>query len=903
MRRLLHISLLLTALLAISFEANSKPVTAHQALQRVTGNSTNRPKSMKAVTTSPQLVHTFTASATETEPMVYVFSRGADQGYLITPADDLFPAVLGYSDKGDFDFDNMPPAMKAFLEDYAREIDFNLKYKAEELATTASLFDPGWDPVEPLIKTQWNQNSPFNLKCPKYKVVDSEGKPTGEEHDTYTGCVATSLAQVLNYHKWPDVGTNSVSYEWAPTGGEKQTLSMDFSTMHFDWDNMRDNYQSFSEAEADAVSTLMLACGYSVGMNYGPSASGAVSKYQGDALVNFFKYSRAVRYQYRDLCSSTEFEKIIYDNLKEGLPVLYNGRSSSGGHSFICDGYSGKHYFHINWGWGGASDGYFYLARLNPSDQGIGSSEGGYNSGQGISYNIRPVRDGNDTGEEASFDLICNGHFNYKGYVTGDYGDLYYFNAIDPTTGEENGLYNIGSGTFSGNFGIVVRDSDNKDYFVSWQIELPPGYGYFNSFNVYLNGFPEGTYTIHPAYRETSAESPTLMKVANGCRKFVRMTVDANGNKSFSDMTAEDIEAAQPDMMVNCINYTGNILTNHTNDFLISVTNLSSDKDYYGQMTFVIKDEQGNEVYTQALGNYDIPASITIPSSVSMTINLPAGNYTAGLKADGNRELPGEFPLEVSGTGSQLTTDLRTLYFAPLDIVPNSTETVRFRVGNYGSSDVANPIFGIFYKPHGSSDDYRCSGLRQFSTTLQSRYITTFYDSFNNMEEGEYDVKVSWYESYPGTPIDISPVYLLRVGYPVETVAINEQGKELEKDAELQLTTTLTPENATFRTLSWSSSDKNVVSVDNTGKLRAIAPGTAFVSATAHNGSINHTQIVVKGNSSIEDIAADELRTVNAVYTISGVKILANPTEAQIHDLDPGLYIFQTPKRAFTVKK
>lgn len=169
MRKLLHI-FILTGLLAIPIEPSAKPVTAIQALQRITSSPTNRPKGMKTVTASPQLIHTLTASATETTPMVYVFNRGADQGYLITPADDLFPAVLGYSDKGDFDIDNMPPAMKAFLEDYAREIDYNLKYKADEIAATA-LFDPGWDPVEPLIKTQWNQDAPYNSKCPKFKYM------------------------------------------------------------------------------------------------------------------------------------------------------------------------------------------------------------------------------------------------------------------------------------------------------------------------------------------------------------------------------------------------------------------------------------------------------------------------------------------------------------------------------------------------------------------------------------------------------------------------------------------------------------------------------------------------------------------------------------------------------------
>lgn len=893
MRKLLPFSLIIAAIAAISLDAVAKPVTAIQAIQRVTGNSTNRPKSMKAVATSPQLVHTFTASPTETEPMVYVFNRGTDQGYLITPADDLFPAVLGYSDKGDFDFDNMPPAMKAFLEDYAREIDFNLKYNAEGLATTASLFDPGWDPVEPLMATKWNQDAPYNNQCPTVSGVR-----------TYTGCVATSMAQVMKYHEWPDVGEGSHSYTW-----NGQTLSINFSTIQFDWNNMLNEYynNSYTTTQANAVAQLMKAVGYSVDMGYGTNASGAVSSKQGDALVKYFKYSKAVRYLQRDICSSTEFEKIIYDNLKEGLPVLYNGRSSEGGHSFVCDGYSGKHYFHFNWGWGGSSDGYFYLARLNPSDQGIGSSEGGYNSGQGISYNIRPVRDGEeDPGEEDGngFQLVCRGHFNR----TGNSGKTCYFNALNPASGSADGFWNLGSGTFSGFFGIILRDSENNENLYGYSTTLEPGYGY-TSLNITLpSDLPAGDYTIHPAYRETSNDEPTLMKVSNGCRNFIKMTVGADGSLTFPEMTQEDFGENAPNMMVNCFNYRGDVLCGQGHDFLVSVTNLSSTQDYYGNMTMVIKDENGTDVLSKSIGYYDVPAAQTIPQSLNLTLELDPGLYTVSIKDAFDRDLPGEFPLEITGYGEELTTDLQVVGFTPSDITPHSTTTTTFLIKNCSKSSISIQKFGIYYKAHGAPYNqykgwilgYNKAQTLESQGTLSLRYGFPF-----DCDEGEYDVIVDWLvdPNDNTSAITISPEFLMRAGYPVESVAINEQDNKLEKDEEMQLTATLTPANATYRTLSWTSSNSNIVSVDNDGNIKALSPGTAYISATAHNGSIDHTQVVVKGNSSISDISADELKTVNAVYTISGVKILANPTEAQIHDLDPGLYIFQTPKRAFTVKK
>lgn len=890
MRKLLHFSLFVAAILALSSGLSAKPVSAIQALQRVTGSSTIKTRSMNAVATTPELVHTFTASAAAEEPMVYVFNRGAEQGYIIAPADDLFPAVLGYSDSGSFDIDRIPPAMKAFIESYAREIEYNLEHNADKIATTA-LFDPGWDAIEPLMTTQWNQDGPYNNMCPTVNGVR-----------TYTGCVATSMAQVMKYHEWPDVGEGSNSYTW-----NNQTLEIDFSTLQFDWANMRDTYRSgsYTTAEAQAVAELMSACGVSVNMNYGTSASGASTRNQTIALVKYFKYSKAIRYLDRDIVSSTEFEKIIYDNLAEGLPVLYDGGSSSGAHSFVCDGYSGGHYFHFNWGWGGSSDGYFYLARLNPSDQGIGSSDGGYNSGQGINYNIRPVRDGNDTGEPETYasNIVCDGDFTLTASYTNGSTT---FAPLNPTTKAEEAFWNWSLYEFTGSLGVIVRDSENNEEYIPGlnTSNLPVGYGY-RSINPVITGFNPGNYTVHPAFKDASSNEPTLMKVSNGCKNFVKMTVNANGTKTFSAMTAEDIETPLPDMMVNCFNYNGDVLKNESHNFLISISNLSADTDYYGSMTLVIKDENGDEIETRSLGNYDVPASLTIPSSISLTLSLDPAFYTVSVRDARDRDLPGEFPLEIVGEGTSLTTQLRVTSLSPTEIAPSSYTDISLHVKNFGTSAISAQKFGLYYKALNSLDNYSgwtFSYPSALSFSAGSTRNLVFGGVPFNLPAGDYNVIITWYNSN-NSEITISPEYLLRVGYPVESVAINEQDNELEKDEELQLTTTLTPANATYRTLSWNSSNSNVVTVDNDGNIKAVSPGTAYISATAHNGSLDHTQVVVKGNSSISEISADELKTVNAVYTISGVKILANPTEAQIHDLDPGLYIFQTPKRAFTVKK
>lgn len=157
---------------------------------------------------------------------------------------------------------------------------------------------------------------------------------------------------------------------------------------------LNDYSGSYTQEQADAVSLLMKACGYSVEMSYGSQASGAQSFKLANAAVEYFKYDRSIYYTERDFYSADQWTRLIYDNIKNVGPVIYDGSSIDGGHSFVCDGYDGNGYFHFNWGWGGISDGYYVLDSLNPETQGIGGAEGGFNFGQGALLNMMPAREG-----------------------------------------------------------------------------------------------------------------------------------------------------------------------------------------------------------------------------------------------------------------------------------------------------------------------------------------------------------------------------------------------------------------------------------------------------------------------------------------------------------------------------
>lgn len=190
------------------------------------------------------------------------------------------------------------------------------------------------------------------------------------------------------------------------------------------WDKMKNYYSStyldgYTVEEAVAVAKLMLYCGVSVQMDYGPGSeggSGAAVSVVDWALINYFGYNaETTQHLDRDSYTYANWEKIIYHELSQGRPVLYAGQAykivsgtpnenQRAGHAFVCDGYKYENdnsYFHINWGWGGTSDNYFALSALEPSDQGYGGAQGGYTGFNHMQEAIIGVQKADGTGTVA----------------------------------------------------------------------------------------------------------------------------------------------------------------------------------------------------------------------------------------------------------------------------------------------------------------------------------------------------------------------------------------------------------------------------------------------------------------------------------------------------------------------
>ena len=270
--------------------------------------------------------------------------------------------------------------MQLWLDGYAEYVAAVQSGKAK--ARKILLSDSPSVVVEPLVSTKWNQDAPFNNFAPEY---------TDDNNNTQrcaTGCAATAMAQIMKFHNWPEQGVGHYSYEHQSFG----TISSNFSEHVYDWTNMIDRYNNgeYSNVQADAVALLMKDCGVSLNMNYGPVSGASIYSYT-PAFKNYFRYSsRTVN---RSGCETAEFTKIITDELQEGRPIIYCGTGEDGGHAFVVDGYDTNYFLHVNWGWGGYSDGYFDMNYMDPAGLGIGGGSGAFKWNQGIVL-ARPLKDG-----------------------------------------------------------------------------------------------------------------------------------------------------------------------------------------------------------------------------------------------------------------------------------------------------------------------------------------------------------------------------------------------------------------------------------------------------------------------------------------------------------------------------
>ena len=443
-------------------------------------------------------------------PAYYVFPNGEVKGFTVVSGDDRLPEVVGYSDKGTYDEENLPSNYVGFMKAYEEmvgQLDNGDSRASASIAEAKALRSSGYQQptVAPLLGSiQWDQIIPYNKMCPMYNSTDR----------SVTGCVATAMAQVMMYYQYPK--TLQADIPAYVTRTKYLSIPQINKGESYDWNNMLPQYASYeplnyTDAQAAAVAKLLYHCGVACEMDYGPSSGANVTP---AILSTYFGYdSDLMQDLNRDVFTLAEWSQIMDKELTAKRPILYSGQSSDGGHEFVCDGTDGNGLYHINWGWGGYQDGYFDVTILNPykGGAGSGSAPDGYNQYCSMIVGIAPDNGKVDEPlvEVAPVVMLGSGH-STLGFIKSTRNKV--TDTFRVTT--NNLLSNQSAKDFTGYFAYGIQQADGTytplSSSCSISIKHPKPYGSTYRQNIKLfqfdYAFPVGKTTLYGLYSTDQKE-------------------------------------------------------------------------------------------------------------------------------------------------------------------------------------------------------------------------------------------------------------------------------------------------------------------------------------------------------------------------------------------------------------
>jgi len=294
-------------------------------------------------------------------PVYYVYNY-AGGGYVVVSADDAVIPVLAQSNEGYVDKHITNPATKYWFDSYSKEIGHIVASGADNTETLIqwnrirnnefehlNIYDAG-----PLLTTTWDQGEYYNYYCPA-----DAGGPGGH---VWAGCVATAMAQVMKYYDFPEKGFLSHSYN-SPYYGMQ---SVNFGVSAYNWASMENSANSASFLD---IATLIYHAGVSVEMDYRLTGSGASYEAVKWALSTYFNYDPiTIKVALKADYTEVEWKELLKTDIHSFRPVVYGGDSDNGSHAWVCDGWRWiDDMFHMNWGWSGNYNGWFWIGALNTS--------------------------------------------------------------------------------------------------------------------------------------------------------------------------------------------------------------------------------------------------------------------------------------------------------------------------------------------------------------------------------------------------------------------------------------------------------------------------------------------------------------------------------------------------------
>lgn len=301
-------------------------------------------------------------------------------GYVVVSSNTTLPVIPAYSFESNFGNENSTNTLYVMLAknlvNFKNYLDTKGNNSTSDYSQSWALFlqtaeisrtrdFQQWPEVgDGWLKTNWTQSAPYSNFCPIDPVTSQR---------SYTGCPATAMSQILNFHRTAN-GThfdNTDDY-YHNYAGRVFNIDDDYAAHGFKsfpdlnmyLDTLQIHWNTNTTITNNDKAALNFACAIAAKEVFSSAGSGTYSVSQAlDAYLRF-SCTTAVLIQPNDTSLTTHLMQNMKDTLPAHLAIVDSGWTT--GHNVVVDGYNTDGYFHVNFGWGGSSNGWYLLPQEMP---------------------------------------------------------------------------------------------------------------------------------------------------------------------------------------------------------------------------------------------------------------------------------------------------------------------------------------------------------------------------------------------------------------------------------------------------------------------------------------------------------------------------------------------------------
>ncbi|MCM1336784.1 MAG: C10 family peptidase [Candidatus Amulumruptor caecigallinarius] len=602
---------------AVTLPAQAEWLSPAEALQRAgqAPQSVSASKSITALRMATRPARTVKAKGSDRDAL-YIYNL--PDGAVALSGSSLTRAVAGRLDRPLSAGEELPANLAYWLDEVARQIEY-----AEQAGLDASrtVAPASRVTVDPLLTAKWSQDEPYNRRCPKvYDPGMAEMGMGSDSIPSVTGCVATAIAEVCKYHRYPASGKGVVDYE-----SHYGHYVQDMTKLRFDYSKMLDEYieGQYTDEQADAVAELMLGCGMAVRMSYLIGASGSTEQKAYEGLPKHLGYSRGLLLFDHEYVPVREWDALIYGELAAGRPVLYYGANEFGqGHAWVCDGYdAAEDLFHFDFGWAGGGNGWFSPSLIDPSPWNTGYGNLRFVFTQSVIVGVEPPHGEDLQRPMLQYDegfSVETATMALPGKISVNKGSI-----IKPTEEWEQ---------FKGQAGLKLtrEDGSGDDIY----LEGPSLDGMYPSqgpwwYSVDVPELPDGKYRVSPVCRGSEGDwYPCEVKMETAPYAFLTVTggMAHVANASDPKLRVTDVKFSNP------VAADGKVWFGVVVEATVTIRN-EGEADCYDQLFMRMKDTGGKVL------------SMSLPRNEMGRLVIPGGG-----------EITGRFSIGMSGYASDWST-------------------------------------------------------------------------------------------------------------------------------------------------------------------------------------------------------------------------------------------------------